>query len=164
MSDVKRTGRDLWTLYGADVVCKPSPKIDCRNQIRRIAEKLERGFGLVQSSRYETGVGAKKLDMLRLIPSSHTEISGPINPIKLLVERPGLERAKINQSVLGGSTDNDPASYPVSIMEGAELMVSWRFMLGEEQENNSEQIYIYTPAHWFEWRFPIAPLPVAAPR
>ncbi|OGQ45213.1 MAG: hypothetical protein A3H42_05755 [Deltaproteobacteria bacterium RIFCSPLOWO2_02_FULL_46_8] len=168
-----KRGEDLWSLRRVDIICRPSPKINCRDQIKKAAEKLQKGFpALDQSSKYETGVGEEKLDFLRLTNSRYVvKIRGPLDPIKLFVKGVGMEiQTGLREYWRAGTVDNDPTSYPVTIIEGADLMVSWHFVLGEECEDKSGHLtenfnmVPYAPLLWHPWSFPIVPFSTDAPR
>jgi len=162
MCGIGEKGRDLYDLRAIDIVCRPSAKINCREQIGKVAEKLRKEFpSLEPAGEYSTDLEGKneKLHWFGFLPSTPVRIPGPLNPIKVFVEKLGLKYDGSYHCPLGGSAGGQATSYYGICMEnGPNLMVNWFFDLGGECKDDSG----WYPnderrPHPYAWFFPIIP-------
>lgn len=168
MCDIGVEGRDLYDLRMVSIVCRPSAKIDCREQIGKVAEKIKKEFPSLKADKYSTDVDGEneKLHWFGFFSSTPIQIPGPMNPIKVLVEKLGLKYDESSHCILGGSAGGRAVSFYENCMKnGPDLMVDWHFMLGEECKDKSgwhpDKASSWHPYAWF---FPIVPVSIDVPR
>lgn len=76
MRDTQKVATYRHWFSGAEIICRPSANLNCRDQVEALTKKMGR-FGLDRQSKYHTEVGEQRLSFRWLTASSPQKIEGP---------------------------------------------------------------------------------------